>query len=155
MLGFVNDTALLDWRLAVFSLQSGSSHEKFRTKSRQKVEKNPTKKQVWFDCFLFGYSAVHLNHVVSLVFLCFCMSYATSFSVSSSNKKKKRNNKKRENAEWLFSDGVFLNFKALVFRMHAADMFFADVPGGGSGERRARRPGNTRTRQVCTANAVT
>lgn len=70
-------------------------------------------------------------------------------------KKKKRNNKKRENAEWLFSDGVFLNFKALVFRMHAADMFFADVPGGGSGERRARRPGNTRTRQVCAANAVT
>lgn len=79
----------------MFSLQSGSTHEKFRTKSRQKVLKKPTKKHVWFDCFLFGYSAVHLNHVVSLVFLCFCMSYATSFSVSSSNKKKETTKKEK------------------------------------------------------------
>lgn len=90
---------------------------RFVRKAEKKFEKNPTKKQVWFDCFLFGYSAVLLNHVVSLVFLCFCMSYATSFSVSSSNKKKKKKEttkKKRVNAEWMFGAGVFFNFKAFV-----------------------------------------
>lgn len=67
MLGFANDTALLDGRLAVFSwarLVRG-----FVRKADKKLEKKGEKTTFRLAVFLFGYAAVHLNHVVSLVFL--------------------------------------------------------------------------------------
>lgn len=67
----------------------------------------------------------------------------------------KKKQPKKENTEWMFSDGVFLNFKCIFFHSHAADMFSVDVPGEGRVSGVCVEAGNTRTRQVCATHAVT
>lgn len=124
---------LLDWNLALFSLQFGSSHERFLY---EKADKEKKKKHFPFGCILFGYLGVHLNHVVSLFFLCFCMSYATSFSVSSSNKKIKEtktlNGRSVEVSFWIFKH---------LFPLITCWQVFCWCARNGLGERCARRLG--------------
>lgn len=124
------------------------SWEVFVRKADKEKKKNTL--SVWLHSIWIPWCSSE-SCCISVFFLCFCMSYATSFSVSSSNKKNKRN----KNTEWTFSVGVFLNFQTFISTHNLLTSFLL---------MRQKRVGwaactkagvNARTWQVCAAHGVT
>lgn len=105
MRGFVNNMGLLDWKLAMFSLQFGSSHEGFLyEKLTKKFKKNTFRLAAFYlDTVLFTWIMLYLRF--SFVSACLMQPAFQTVQVI-----KKRN----KNTEWMFSLGVFLNFKKCI-----------------------------------------
>lgn len=141
MRGFVHNIGLLDWKLAVFSLQ-------FLLVSWEDLYEKLTKKFLKKTCSIWLHSI--WIQCCSSQSCCTCFSFVSACLMQPAFQSVQVI---KQEKHWMdVQCRCLFEFQNISFHTHPADMFSVDVPETGWVSGVHGRRGNARTRQVCAAH---